>query len=89
MPGQEFMPQVDKAARSLTLTYVRPGTVITVYRSPNADTSDDWCKITVKRAGHPGYILPTFEKSIEDDYVKVEYRGKTGLDGKVSRLRVE
>jgi hypothetical protein len=50
-------------------------------------TTDDFCVIQVKRSA-PEYIVGTFERSYEDEYVLVSYARKNGLDGKLSRIRI-
>jgi hypothetical protein len=86
-PGQDFQPDTNDQARSLSLRSVRPGCVISVYDSSDASTNSDWCRITVRQT-HPDYIVGSFERSFEDEYVRVDYFRNTGLDGKVSRVHV-
>lgn len=74
-------------ARSMCLKNVIPGTVIRVFDSPDGSWNDDVCTITVKK--YVGdYDINTFEKSFEDEFVKVEFHKKNGLDGKVSRIEI-
>lgn len=70
-------------ARSLVLQDVPSGTVIRIADDPNGATDDDYTDIYVKTQGH-SVIIPSFEQSYEDDYVKVKYHSDNGLDGKVS-----
>jgi hypothetical protein len=74
-------------ARSARLRYVQPGTLIRVYDAPDGNSKDDWTEVHIKRAGW-NVIVPTFEKSYEDEDVKVVYHRHNGLDGKVSRIEV-
>lgn len=86
--GQNFRPLQNDEARSVKLLNVRPGCTISVYDSPGGSTKDDFCIIRVKRSS-PEYTVATFERSYEDDYVLVSYARKNGLDGKVSRIRID
>jgi len=74
-------------ARSTKLLNVRAGCVISVFDDPNAARTDDFCIIQVKRSA-PEYVIRTFERSYEDEYVLVSYANRNGLDGKVSRIKV-
>jgi len=85
--GQDFRPRQNDEARSVKLLNVRRGCVISVFDAPNGSTTDDFCVIQVKRSS-PEYTVGTFERSYEDDDVLVSYARKNGLDGKVSRIRV-
>jgi hypothetical protein len=75
-------------ARSLKLNDVRVGCKITIYDDRNANTSDDYCIIEVKKQVHE-YIVGSFEKSIDDDTVKVTFVRNNGLDGKVSYIKIQ
>ena len=85
-PGQDRRVPNDEA-RSVKLLNVRVGTVISVFDAKNGSQNDDFCVIHVKRSS-PEYTVGTFERSYEDDDVLVSYGSKNGLDGKVSRVRV-
>lgn len=74
-------------ARSLRLFEVPAGRVIRLFDDPGGSTQDDWVEIAVKRAVDEK-LIETFERSFEDDDVRVEYHRNNGLDGKVSRLQV-
>jgi hypothetical protein len=86
-PGQDFKPAKDNAIRSLKLFNVRPGAQIRLYDSPDGSTSDDFCIINVKR-NSPEYIVASFERSFEDEYVIVTFIRNNGLDGQISRIRM-
>jgi hypothetical protein len=86
-PGQDFRPVKNDEIRSLKLYGVRMGASITVYDSPDGSMSDDFCIINVKKIS-PEYIVNTFERSYEDEYVVVSYIRNNGLDGKVSRIKI-
>lgn len=86
-PGQDFKPVKNDEIRSAKLYNVRPGCEIRVYDDPNGSTSDDWCIINVKRVS-PEYIVGSFERTYEDEYVRVSFIRNNGLDGKVSRIRI-
>jgi hypothetical protein len=74
-------------ARSLRMHNIRAGTVLTLFDSADGARSDDWLEITALR-NVATKVLPTFERSFSDADVRVSYRRKDGLDGKVSRLDV-
>ncbi|HEY0372500.1 MAG TPA: M12 family metallo-peptidase [Thermoanaerobaculia bacterium] len=74
-------------ARSMRMHNIRAGTTLTLFDSPDGLRSDDWVEITALR-NITTKIIPTFEKSFSDPDVRVLYRRKDGLDGKVSRLDV-
>jgi hypothetical protein len=86
-PGQDFRPRQNDEARSVKLLNARTGCIVSVFDSPGGSTTDDFCVIQVKRSS-PEYSVDTFERSYEDDYVLVSYARKNGLDGKVSRIRI-
>lgn len=86
-PGQDFRPRQNDEARSVKLLDVRAGCVISVFDSPAGQTNDDFCVIHVKRSSSE-YIVATFERSYENEDVLVSYARKNGLDGKVSRIRI-
>lgn len=76
-------------ARSLTLNDVREGAVIKLYDDPKGNANDDdWVEIHVKKSSQQ-YTVNTFEKTYEDDFVKVTYHPNNGLDGKVSHIKVD
>ena len=70
------------------------GHTIYIYDSSSNDTNKDWCEIFVKGVPDPSspYIVPSFETSYENSYVKVTFhRGPTDngkLDGKVSGWKI-
>lgn len=86
-PGQNSRVTPNDEARSAKLLNVRVGAVITVYDSPDGSTNDDFCVIRVKKSS-PEYTVATFERSYDDEYVSVSFARNNGLDGKVSRIRV-
>jgi hypothetical protein len=86
-PGQDFQPVQNDAIRSLKLHGVRPGAEIRLYDSPDGSTSDDFCIINVKRS-IPEYVVPSLERTYEDEYVRVMFIRNNGLDGQVSRIRI-
>ncbi|HEY9261047.1 hypothetical protein [Chitinophaga sp.] len=86
-PGQSWRPTQDDAIRSAKLFDVRPGAEIRVYDSPDGTMNDDFCIVNVKRPS-PEYIVGTFERSYEDEYVRVTFIRNNGLDGKVSRIQI-
>ncbi|MDC0723634.1 hypothetical protein [Nannocystis bainbridge] len=86
-PGQDFKPVRNDEIRSAKFFNVRPGAEIRLYDDPSGSTSDDFCIINVKRPA-PEYIVPTFERTYEDEYVRVTFIRNNGLDGKISRIRI-
>jgi hypothetical protein len=86
-PGQDRRVKPNDEARSVKLLDVRPGAVISVFDAKNGSESDDFCVIQVKKS-LPEYTVGTFERSYEDEYALVSYASKNGLDGKVSRTRI-
>ena len=87
IPGQDWKPTQNDAIRSAKLYGVRPGAEIRVYDAVNGDTSDDFCIVNVKRTV-PEYVVDSFERTYEDEYVRVTFIRNNGLDGKISRIRI-
>jgi hypothetical protein len=86
-PGQDFRPTQNDEIRSAKLYGVRPGAEIRVYDSPDGATNDDFCIVNVKRNA-PEYVIGSFERTYEDEYVRVTFIRNNGLDGKISRIRI-
>ena len=86
-PGQNFRPVKNDEIRSAKIYGVRQGCEIGVYDSPDGATNDDFCIINVKRET-PEYTINTFERSYEDEYVVVTFIRNNGLDGKISRIKI-
>ncbi|PSL44184.1 hypothetical protein CLV51_10649 [Chitinophaga niastensis] len=86
-PGQDFRPVQNDEIRSAKIYDVRPGCEIRVYDSPDGATNDDFCIVNVKRP-IPEYVIGTFERTYEDEFVRVTFIRNNGLDGKISRIRV-
>lgn len=86
-PCPGFRPRKNDEIRSLRLSHVRPGCVIRVFDAPGGRRNDDWCEIAVK-AYVPEVVVPSFERSYEDSFVRVTYHRKNGLDGKVSWIEI-
>ncbi|MGN7824113.1 hypothetical protein ACTJJB_28580 [Chitinophaga sp. 22536] len=87
-PGQNFRPVKNDEIRSMKLYGVRQGCRITVYDSPDGATNDDFSIVNVKRTS-PEYTVDTFERSYEDDTVVVAFIRNNGLDGKISRIKID
>jgi hypothetical protein len=87
-PGTNTKFEPGDEARSVRLLAVKPGTIITLYDSKDGKLNDDFCVIRVKEFSND-YPVGTFERSYEDVYVSVSYARKNGLDGKVSRIRID
>lgn len=86
-PGQNFRPVHNDVIRSAKLYGVRPGCQVSLFDSPDGSTSDDFCIVNVKRVS-PEYVVNTFERSYEDEYVIVSFIRENGLDGTISRIKV-
>ena len=87
-PGLNTRVTPNDEARSLKLLNVRAGAVIIVYDSPDGALNDDYCVIRVIRS-QPEYTVGTFQRSYDDAYVSVSYARRNGLDGRVSRIRID
>jgi len=74
--------------RSCKLSNVRDGTVIRVYASSLADVTDDWARIDVKESDFTT-VIPTFECSFENEWFKIDFIKKNGLDGKISLIEIK
>ena len=85
--GQDTKATPNDEHRSVKLLDVRVGCVISVFDDPKGKTNDDFTIIQVKKSSAE-YTVGTFERSYEDEYVLVSHAHKNGLDGKVSRIRV-
>jgi len=97
--SRNYYKCTNDEARSLVLNNVRAGTTITVYDTSDANTKDDWTTIYVKKTS-ARQVIGTFERSFQNEYVKVTYHKaigkdgwfkyyKPGLDGKVSRIKIQ
>lgn len=86
-PGQNFRPVKNDEIRSMKLYGVRAGCEITVYDSPDGAMNDDFTIVNVKKIS-PEYTVNTFERSYEDDTVIVSFIRNNGLDGKISRIKI-
>jgi phosphatidylserine/phosphatidylglycerophosphate/cardiolipin synthase-like enzyme len=74
--------------RSLLLHDVPAGRVLRFYDDPDRRyEDDDWSEIVVKRPVRRKYI-DSYERSFEDEDVRVIYHRDNGLDGKVSAAEV-
>jgi hypothetical protein len=83
-PGQSFRPINNDEIRSLKLSAARAGAEIHVCDNPSGATDEDFCTIKVKQVT-PEHIVPTFERTYEDECVRVTLI-RNG--GKVSRVRI-
>lgn len=88
-PGQSFRP-VRNDIRSAKLYNTRPGSVIHIFESPNGSPDKNFCIVDVKRMS-PEYIVDRFNRSYEDEYVRVTYMrtGGAELDGNVARIKID
>jgi phosphatidylserine/phosphatidylglycerophosphate/cardiolipin synthase-like enzyme len=84
--GSDWKCNNDEA-RSALLHDVPAGKVLRFYDDPFRSESDDWIEVIVKRAVARKY-LGSFERSFEDDEVRVIYHRYDGLDGKISAADV-
>lgn len=79
------------------LNTVKPGTVITLWDSPNGDEKDDWVRIVVGRGGprdtiplsnFAGICVASLEMNRARANYTITYHGVNGLNGKVSRIEI-
>jgi hypothetical protein len=81
-------PCSNDETRSLLLHDVTTGQVLRLYDDPDGGwQDDDWTEIRIKRPVPRKYI-DTYERSFEDDDVRVIFHRNNGLDGKVSFAEV-
>lgn len=86
--GYDYRCDNDEA-RSMLLHDVPAGKVLTFYDDPSGNyRRDDWTEVFVKRAVSRKY-LDTFERSFEDDDLRVVYHRNDGLDGKISAATIK
>lgn len=83
-----YMPSGEDVIRTARFKNVRPNTTAHFYDAIDGNTNDDFCIVIVKKS-HADYLLSTFERSFEDEYMQVSYARNNGLDGKISRVRVQ
>ena len=86
--GQNFRPGSNGEISSAKLYSVMADFMIIVYASPEGSENEDFCIVNVKRVA-PEYIVRSFERSYEDEYVVVTYVRKNGLNGKIQRIKIE
>lgn len=79
-------------ARSMRLRGVAKGTRITLFDSPTGSQKDDYVIIDVKRdigINENNIVIGSFEKNFENRTFKIRAFYHNGLDGKVSRVKIE
>ena len=82
-------PVKDNEARSLKLNGVKAGTIIKLCDDPEGrEAKGDYCIIQVLKEVQE-YTVDSFEKTYTDDVVKVTYSKDSGLDAKVSNIKIE
>lgn len=82
-------PVPNDEARSCTIVDAAKGSVIRVYDSPDASTSDDWAEIVMTQDVSSPIVVPSFEVSATyGGAVQVTYHKNNGLDGKVSNIQI-
>lgn len=74
--------------RSAVLEDVPINTKITVYDNPDGKTNDDWAFVTVKKY-KKRIQINDFEQSVDNPDYRLEYHRKNGLNGKISRIKIE
>jgi hypothetical protein len=80
----------DEARSLLIVGIAKPGTRIRVYDSPSADLTDDYAVIDILPDLPPeGACVSTFEQSVLRPGYRMSYVRKDGLDGKISRVKVQ
>ncbi len=77
----------ENEARSLILSDVPAGYVITLYDQPDGALDDGWVEVMVKRDINYK-VIGTFERSFEDEDVRVRFHRDWELDGRISRLEI-
>ncbi|MGK0150806.1 phosphatidylinositol-specific phospholipase C domain-containing protein [Pseudomonas putida] len=89
---QERLGCENDEMRSFSLSGVKKGTRITFFDSPSGDMQDDYAIVDIKRdIGRDKLLkIKTFEQNVynDNDYHMVWVKNN-GLDGKVSRIKVE
>ncbi len=72
-------------------SFVRPHTDVIVYDHPEAETKDDWTKVSIGKPdfhGAPSRCIKSFEKSHSSDGISVKFHKHNGLDGKISHIKI-
>lgn len=83
LTGTDYRCDNDEA-RSMLIHDAPAGKVIRFYDDPDGQSGDDdWTEVLVKRPVSRKYV-DTFERSFEDEDVRVIYHRDNGLDGKIS-----
>ena len=72
-------------ARSVRFRDVIGPKTLTLFDHPDRKREDDWTEIIIKR-NIKSKLISTFQRSFEDDDVRVIYHRNNGLDGKVSSM---
>lgn len=77
-------------AKSMVLNgFFQKGTTIILYDNSGGKRSDDWFEIVfLSNMSHVRYVIPTFEYSFQDIFIKATFHKKNGLNGKVSRMEI-
>ncbi|HEX7815560.1 hypothetical protein [Dyella sp.] len=75
-------------ARSARIVGLPAGTRISIYDSPSGSTSDDYTIITLRR-NIEDLVIPTFQQNVNNADIEMVFRRHNGLDGKVSRIKIE
>lgn len=74
--------------RSAVLEHVPINTRIWIYDNPDGKTNDDWAVLTVKKY-KKRIQINHFEQTVDNADYRLEYSRKNGLNGKISRIKVE
>ena len=72
--------------RSARLLGIAEGTTLKVFDNPDGKLEDDWAQVVALK-DIDEYVLSSFEKSMENESVRVHYSRNNGLDGKISLVR--
>lgn len=86
---KDYKACTNDEVRSMRIIYAEAGTTLSFYDSPDGSPSDDYTIIKIKRDISSGINVDTFEKSYEDDDIKVTHHHVNGLDGKISFFSVQ
>lgn len=76
--------------RSMKITKALNGTKITLWDNPDGKTNDDWVEIEIIANINRSITIGSYERNVNDNPLyKVTYHRDNGLDGKVSRIKIE
>lgn len=91
MQDSERLGCENDEMRSLKLRGMKAGQRITFYDSPGGSLNDDFAVLNIDRdiPWDSPVTVGSFEQRITGSHFRMAYSGGNGLDGKVSRIKVE